>query len=202
MRMNADTVAQVYARHVLRLRVVRHKYAARNAAHARATERHAHKPVRPHARINTESIAIAGPAFAEYRPVGFDASGPIAEQQQDDTDTGGAVSGRRPGRRLSESDGPRRGQSRGQGRRLRRPAPAPLRVRRAGRIPSERGAAAPFSRGSPWSKPRARRRLSVGVSRALSPWVFIYTCFGIYTSHRTRTCTLRWASFAATANAQ
>jgi hypothetical protein len=51
--------------------------------------------VRLHARINTESIAIAGPDYEEHRTVGFDAPrsrGSIAEQQQD-TDTGGAVSG-------------------------------------------------------------------------------------------------------------
>jgi hypothetical protein len=89
-RMNADTAAQVNARHALRLSVVRHKYAARIAAHVRAMERHAHMLVRLHA--NTESIAIAGSAYAEYRTVGFDANGSIAEQQQD-IDTGGAVSG-------------------------------------------------------------------------------------------------------------
>jgi hypothetical protein len=47
----ADSAAQVNARHALKLRVVRHKYTARIAAHARAMERHAHKLVRLHARI-------------------------------------------------------------------------------------------------------------------------------------------------------
>jgi hypothetical protein len=79
-RMNTDTAAQVNAYHALRLRVVRHKYAARIAAHARAMERHAHMLVHLHARINTESIPIAGPAYEEYRTVGFDdANGSIAE---------------------------------------------------------------------------------------------------------------------------
>ena len=55
-------------------------------------ERHEHMLVWLHARINTESIAIAGPAYEEYHTVGFDANGSIAEQQQD-TDTGCAVSG-------------------------------------------------------------------------------------------------------------
>jgi hypothetical protein len=55
-------------------------------------ERHAHMLVRLHARMKTESIAIAGSAYAEYRTVGFDANGSIAEQQQD-IDTGSAVSG-------------------------------------------------------------------------------------------------------------
>jgi hypothetical protein len=89
--MNADTLAQVNARHALKLRVVRRKYAARIAAYARAMERHAQMLVRLHARINTESIAIAGPAY-EYHIVDFDANGSIAEQQQD-TDTGGAAAG-------------------------------------------------------------------------------------------------------------
>ncbi len=52
----------------------------------------AHMLVRLHASINTESITIAGPAYEEYHTVGFDANGSITEQQQD-TDTGGAVSG-------------------------------------------------------------------------------------------------------------
>jgi hypothetical protein len=89
--MNADTAAQVNARHALKLRVVRHKYAASIAAHARAMERHAHMLVRLHASITTESIVIAGPAYEEYHTVGFDANGSIAKQQ--DTDTCGAVSG-------------------------------------------------------------------------------------------------------------
>jgi hypothetical protein len=55
-------------------------------------ERHEHMLVWLHARINTESIAIAGPAYEEYHTVGFDANGSIAEQQQD-TDTSGTVSG-------------------------------------------------------------------------------------------------------------
>jgi hypothetical protein len=88
--------ARVNARHALaaELRVVRHKYAIRIAAHAGAMERHKHKLVRLHARIrvNTESIAIASPDFKTDHAVGFDAHDSIAEQQQD-TNTGGAVSG-------------------------------------------------------------------------------------------------------------
>ncbi len=78
-KMNADSAAQVDARHAPKLRVVRHKYAARIGAHARAMERHAHMLVHLHARINTESIPIAGPAYEEYRTVGFDANGSMAE---------------------------------------------------------------------------------------------------------------------------
>ncbi len=88
--MNTDTAAQVNAYHALRLRVVRHKYAARIAAHAHAMERHAHMLVRLHSRIKT--IAIAGPAYEEYHTVGFDANGSIVEQQHD-TDTCCEVSG-------------------------------------------------------------------------------------------------------------
>jgi hypothetical protein len=40
-------------------------------------ERHAHMLVRLHARINTSSIAKAGPAYEEYRTVGFDTHGSI-----------------------------------------------------------------------------------------------------------------------------
>ncbi len=40
--MNAEAAAQVNACHALKLRVVRHKSAARIAAYARAMERHEH----------------------------------------------------------------------------------------------------------------------------------------------------------------
>jgi hypothetical protein len=80
------------ARHALKLSVGLHKYAARIAVHARAVERHAHKLLRLHARIKAEAVTIAAPDYEEYHTVGFDAHGSIAEQQQD-TDTGGAVSG-------------------------------------------------------------------------------------------------------------
>jgi hypothetical protein len=136
-RMNTDTAAQVNTHHALRLCIVRHKYAASIAAHARAMERHAHMLVRLHARINTESIAIYGPAYEEYHTVGFDANGSIAEQQQD-TDTRGAVSG------ADLAEWPMTWPI-AQARSPPAPSPpAPLRVRSAGRILSERGAAAPF----------------------------------------------------------
>jgi hypothetical protein len=124
-------------------------------------ERHAPMLVRLHARINTESIAIAGPAYEEYHTVGFDANG--FQMANDMANRAGKVA-------------------------LRRPAPAPRRVSAA---PPPPFAMKPLV---PWSKPRARCRLSVGVSRALSPLVSIYTCFGIYTAPSTRTCTLRQAS--------
>ncbi len=57
--------ARVNARHALKLRVVRHKHAARIAAPARAKKRHAHQPVRLNAWIHTSSIAIAGPDCEE-----------------------------------------------------------------------------------------------------------------------------------------
>jgi hypothetical protein len=90
--MNTDAAAQVNASHALKLCIVTHKYAARIAAHARTMERHTHMLVRLHARINTKSIASAGTAYEEYRTVGFEANSSITEQQQD-TNTGGAVSG-------------------------------------------------------------------------------------------------------------
>jgi hypothetical protein len=51
--------ARVNASHTLKLRVVRHKYATLIATYSRAMELHEHKFVWLHARINTESIAIA-----------------------------------------------------------------------------------------------------------------------------------------------
>ncbi len=66
--MNPDAAAQANPHHALPLRVARHKHAARIAA-PHATERHAHKLVRPHARIKAESIAVASPACGvEYHP--------------------------------------------------------------------------------------------------------------------------------------
>jgi hypothetical protein len=120
----ADTAAQVNARHALKLRVVRHKYSASIAAHARAMERHTHMLVRLHARIKTQFIAIAGPDYRvphrllrRARLHRRAAEGHLHRRRS---------LGRRPFRCLS--GGQRHGQSRRQIRLLRRPAPAPLRV--------------------------------------------------------------------------
>ncbi len=154
--MNSDTAAQVNARHALKLRVVRHKYAARRAAHARAMERHAHMLVRLHARINTESdIAIAGPAYEEYHTVPFDTNGSMPSSSR---------------------------------------TPTPVAWSRAPALQMSWPTTWPIAQAKSPLAP-ARCRLSVGVWRALSPSVSIYTCFGIYTSPRTRTCILLQASF-------
>jgi hypothetical protein len=72
----AADAARIRKGHVLKLRVVQHKYAAQIAAHARAVERHARKLLRLHAKINAKATAIAGPDFAEHliqhHTIGFD----------------------------------------------------------------------------------------------------------------------------------
>ncbi len=79
---------------------------------------------------------------------------------------------RRPCRRLS--NGQQHGQLRRKGRRLRCPAPAPLQVRCAGRIPSERGTAAPFCNEAPRPSPA---RPAVSFLFSSSPFRLRFWCF-------------------------
>ncbi len=79
----AADAARIRTGHALKLCVIRHKYAAQIAAHARAIECHARKLLRLHAKIDAETITIAGPDYADHHIVDFDEYGSIAEQQAD-----------------------------------------------------------------------------------------------------------------------
>jgi hypothetical protein len=84
-RLNDMAIAHASMRkeHMLKLRVVQHKYAAQIAAHAHALERHALKILLLHAKINAKAIAIAGSDFTDHSTLGFDEYESIAGQQVD-----------------------------------------------------------------------------------------------------------------------
>jgi hypothetical protein len=75
--------ANMRKEHALKLRAVKHKYAAQVAVHARALERHARKLQRLHAKINKEAAVIAGADFADHHNLGFDEYESIVAQLTD-----------------------------------------------------------------------------------------------------------------------
>jgi hypothetical protein len=168
----ADPAAHVNAHHTLKLRVIRHKYAARIAAHARAMKHHAHKLVWLHARINTHSNSAPPTRSSTQSASTRTATSPSSSR----TPTPAARS--RPALPISFR-WPMTWPIAPAKSRLLRPATAS-----SGSTPSERAA--------PLGPSPARRR--VCVARAFTT-VSIYTCFGIntcssmYTSPLTRTCT-------------
>jgi hypothetical protein len=84
--------ACIRAGHAIKLRAVRHKYAAKVAMHASVVCFHARKLVRLHAKIHAEAVAIAGADYDEYHTVGFDEHCSIDEQLRD-VENGSEISG-------------------------------------------------------------------------------------------------------------